>query len=243
MPTNSQYYFNGVNLGAYGIINNLVRPMPPRRIDTAEISGKDGTVIRNSRLDQIEISMLLWITDLLPSERRDIIHEIAGHLMVDAVKPLQFDDDDGLYYLAMPKGDIQPIYYPTALCIPLVFLAPDPVMYGQSVAVTVSSGSSVSFNVGGNYPTYPQISSSNAVRGSGNVWGLALEDGTYSCVLLNDASSHSVSINAGSRAVTVDNTPNMITLSSDWLDFTPGNHAIAMSGTGTATVSWTERWL
>jgi hypothetical protein len=118
------------------------------------------------------------------------------------------------------------------------------VAYGAARTVTVPSGGSVEFNVGGTYKTMPRITANAARDSSSLVWGLRLDGGDFVHVATGSNAVKSVLIDCAERICTVAGAVALPTLDSDWLELEPGTHTLAMdNGTGAATVVFTERWL
>ena len=112
------------------------------------------------------------------------------------------------------------------------------------MTLTVPSGGSISFNVGGTYRARPRITASAVRDSSSQVWGLKLDNADFVHVVTGSASARSVDIDCDGRTCIVNSSTSMITLDSDWLELAPGTHTLVMDkGTGAATVKYRERWL
>lgn len=235
--------FGGYELTEHFIVSDLVRSYLPRSSSMVKVDGRDGELFRSVSLDRLEISMTAtYIGD--PASRSDALRELALHLNTYEPARLEISDDGGKYYLAVASGGSVERFI-GAETVELVFEAPDPAMYGDEVTVTVPSGGSVTFEVGGNAATHPTIGA-NAVRdATTKLWGLRLDGGDYIRVETNSGSARWVDIDCEKRTVTVDSVWRTIpTLNSDWLVFEPGEHVLVNDqGTGIATVRYTERWL
>ena len=121
------------------------------------------------------------------------------------------------------------------LVVPM--LVKDAAMYGETKSATV--GTTYSYvNIGGNYPADVLISCEEATPSSSNLWGVRFDNKGYMRVPVTQASS--VSIDAASREVKVNNATSMITLDSDWAKLEPGRHSVKIdAGSGSATITWT----
>ena len=63
-------------------------------------------------------------------------------------------------------------------------------------------------------------------------------------VKLSSSSTRRVEIDGTARIAKVSGALDMITLDSVWLELAPGSHTLVMDkGTGSAVVTWRERWL
>lgn len=177
-------------------------------------------------------------------ERRNAFSTLGMWLDVDEPKKLVLPDTPDRYYMAVPNGSLDLTRYIEAETASVTFDIVDPIAYGREVTITVPSGSSVTFNVGGTYKTRPRISATATRNSSSLVYGLKLDDANYVHVATGSASARTVSIDCEKRTCIVNSSVSMITLDSNWLEFAPGGHTLAMdNGTGDATVTYFERWL
>lgn len=122
----------------------------------------------------------------------------------------------------------------------LSFVASDPVRYGESMSRVASR--SASFDVGGTHAADVRIEVRNA-RGDGGTFALSM-NGVTVAVPLGGGSAHAVSLDLVSRTCRVDGGASGITLDSRWPVVTPGRWVAEVArGSGTATISWTQRYL
>lgn len=168
---------------------------------------------------------------------------VAALLRSDGPAPLSLAP--GIYRLAVLQGATDLEFNTYSAHANLTFLCPDPVAYGNERSVTVPSGGSATFAVGGTYPTKPAISAAQAVRdGSALVWGLRLDDADQLQVATGSASAKPVALDCQARTCTVDGSVALPTLASDWFELSPGTHTIANNkGSGACTVTFRERWV
>lgn len=241
----TQVIFDGVNLSDSFAITDVARPDPELEPDTRSVPGMDGIIMAGANLGSVTIEMTLTAVGRTKQERTEAMHALTAFLnKTDEPRPLSFTDEDGLYRMAVPVSGGSRKGFFRADSKRVVFLVPDPILYGKERTATVPSGGTAYIHVGGTYKTRPKITAQSAVRSSENLWGVRLDDGDYSYVAIPTSSASEVSIDSQSRAVTVSGSTSMITLSSDWLELEPGEHIISMTqGTGAASVSWVERWL
>lgn len=239
MSTRTMVTFDGVDLTADYVASNLRESLLPRTLSTVKVPGRDGSLYTGSQLSQRTIAMTLTARAGTPAGRQAAARALAAALDVDGPRPLAIGHDGGLYWLAVPSSPSTAKRYLGATSFEVEFTALDPVMYGEHRSVTVPSGSSLTFTVGGSYPTMPTVRASASP--SGGVWRLMLEDGSYLSVAL-----------AGTRAIVCDCAKRILTVAgdvwplvpdADWLVLAPGQHTLTMTGTGAATVEWDERWL
>lgn len=212
-----------------------------------------GAFLMGLRRKAPEVSMTLYAFGST-SERREAAHVLASWLDVDGPRELAFGDDGGLVYMAVPSGTDAPKSFADAESASVSFLIPEPVMLGETgraqaympLSVTESHGPvSPVVMVGGTAPARMVITSEDASRDSSTgLWGVRLDDGDYARVEIPVSTPSSVTIDCTARTATVNGSPALLTLDSDWLEMSPGRHVISLDeGHGTADVSWRERWL
>lgn len=235
--------FNGYDLTSAFIVGNLVRQKLLRTHNLIEVAGRDGQIFGGSSLDPIEITMTLTYIDNNPQTKSEGMRILAGMLNVDEPKQLAFEEDGGLYYMAIPNGgDIA--RYVGAEQIEITFTCPDPAMYGETKTITVPSGGTVTFEVGGTTYTKPTFTANATRDSSSQLWGLRLDNSDYIQIATGSASAVSVVCDCEKRTLKVGNTQTLPTLTSDWFVLTPATHTLKNDvGTGAATVVFTERWL
>lgn len=236
--------WDGHDLTDFFIVSDVVRPSPSRRLSTQKVPGRDGSVVRESTWGDLSITMTVSTFAHGHAKRREELRRLMGWLDVEEPRRLEFADDGGLYYEAIPSNGGKRSDWLNADSIDLKFLVPSPAMFGQTKTVTVPSGGTVSFEVGGTYPTAPTIVAASAVRGTSNLWGLRLDSGDFLRWQLASSAPRAIACDCETREATVAGALALPTLDSDWLSLEPGQHTLAMDvGTGAAVVSWVERWL
>lgn len=240
----TKVYFGGFELTEDFLAVDVSRPYPAHDVETREVSGRDGAMIVESRLEPIEIGMTLVCKYNERHRRREAMRRLMEALDVDSPARLEFSDDMGLWYEAVPNGGGDRASWFMAEGVELGFLVPDPVMWGESRKVAVPSGGTVSVRVGGTRPARPVISATGAARSSGNVWGVTdVTTGAFTRVSLG-ASTHTVEIDCEEHTCRVDGALRAATLTSDYLALSPGVHSLRMDGTASgATIEFVERWL
>lgn len=237
-------YFDDVELTERFILSDLSRPIPGNSVDVLDVPGMDGVLIKSAKIASGKISFTLWPHWMDSSGLREAVREIAALMAVDEPRRLSFSDDGNLYYMAIPDGGMEVRELADAFAVECSFVVPSPAMYGETRSVTVPSGGSVSFAVNGTYPAKLVVEASSAVRGTSDLWGIRLDSGLYSHVKLANGNATAVKIDATSRKVSVASATKLMTIGSDWLELTPGEHTLANDyGTGACTATWVERWL
>lgn len=220
------------------------RGVASQNVQTVEVPGRDGCTARGMTYGCPPV-VLVFIVD--PTDRAGVLEarrELTALLSVREPKRLEFGCDDGLYYMAMPSGDVNWTQFVHTGKLEVPFLVPSPAMYGAVREAVVPSGGSVTVEVGGTYPTAPKLAADAAVRGSGNVWGVRLDDGDFVHVATGNSSARRVYVDCEARTANVNGSATVPTLDSDWLELVPGEHVLRNDqGTGACTVTWQERWL
>ena len=207
-----------------------------------DVPGRNGAVFGGTKAQPVDVSMRLWSLAKTRVERQQDVRTLASWLAVDEPRPLYLGDEGGLWRMAIPAGTFDVSAYLNAESIPVTFRCLDPVLYGETEAVEVPSGGSVSFRVGGTAPTFPTVTADAAFEdGTAGYWQLWLDEQTH-LDADTGAAATSVSADCGRRVLLVGGLVQMLQTDADWLRLTPGTHTIRMVGTGAASVEWVERW-
>lgn len=237
--------FDGIRISDYFDVIDVTRPNPATTSATTEVSGMDGLVLTGSTLGTATITVAILLRETTVSARRARMREAWRLLHTRDERPLEFSEDEGLYYMAKLDGDMPFKEYVRSGRLDVNFTAFDPAMYGRRMSVTVPSGGSVSFVVDGNYPTYPRITGSvNGANQTGNLWGIRLDDGDNMRVPMGGTSAKQIDIDCATRACKVAGLITLPTMQSDWLRLDVGTHTLRNDvGSGACVVTWDERWL
>jgi len=234
--------FNGNVISDHFLVADVQRPPVGRDNVMTEVSGMDGSLITGSTMPQATITVLIVISDAGVTERREAIRTLMG--MVHTTEParLEFASDNGRYYMAMLDGDVPFTEHVRSGLVELNFVTEKPLLYGNDVvSVTIPSGGSETFTVGGTYRTRPIIAASSATA-SGGLWGLRLDDGDTMRVSVSGTKP--VRIDCEERTVFVNDTLVPLNMAYDWFELEPGQHKIQNDvGTGACTVTWREMWI
>ena len=239
------FVFDGVDLSqTFEVLDISAPAIAPVTADLRQALGMDGAAYAGSTLGPMEIAVKVRVATQT-IDQRDIQQALA-----DAVAPLRTDGPKALS-LAQGRSRMAILANDTALefesysaICELKFLCPDPVAYGEQVTKTVPSGGSLTFEVGGTYPTRPTITASAVRNASALVWGLKLDNSDFIHVATGSGSARSVAIDCEKRTLKIAGAAALPTLDSDWLELSPGTHTLSMDyGTGAATVKYHERWL
>ena len=204
----------------------------------------DGSMMRGMRLGSVDITVALVTRPVRGETARDALSDLLAWLDVDEPKRLALSADHGLWRLAVPSGAPQIGDTEWEDKVTVTFTQPDPILYGIKREVTIPSGGTLQFAVGGDYPTKPTISSDAAVRSaSTQQWGVRLDDGDMMRVAVPVSTASTVEMDCDARTCAVNGATTIPTINSDWFVMEPGTHTIRNDmGTGACTVSWFERW-
>lgn len=236
--------FDGHELSHDYYVSDLRDPLLVRTIGMQDVPGRDGSIFTGVRLAPKTITLRFTCVSKRMEARRAAGRRLAALLAVSEPKPLQISIDDGLYYMAVPQSADDAAQWVNATSFEVAFECPDPVAYGVERVITVPSGGSVAFEVGGTYPTMPVVSASAAANGSGGFWRITKEDGSYIMAIIpNGISTAPVVADCLARTLKVNSNTDLLVPQADWLVLEPGEHTLTMTGSGVATVTFNERWL
>lgn len=238
----TRVWFDGTELTEHYLCSDLARPLLPRSVGTQGVGGLDGEVFTGASLSPRTVRLTLTTVCRDMARRQAWSRRLASALAVDGPRPLRLSIDDGLWLMAVPTSDGDATRRLAATSFDVTFQCPDPVFIGEERTVTVPSGGSVSFRVGGTWPTSPTVEVSGASAGTDGLWRLALEDGRY-LLARPTARGSALSFDCAGRTLRVDGATALLAPEASWLRLAPGTHTLAMAGSGTATVRFTERWL
>lgn len=240
----SAVMWDGEELGAgWTFVSDRREQLLPTDVATVDVPGRDGALFGGVTRAVRQVTLALYVLGPV-GERAPHVRELAARLAVDGPRPLMFSDEAPLWRMAVPNAESESeVYYDAEGYTDVEFVCPDPWLYGEERSVTVPSGGSVTFTVGGTAPTWPTITAS-ATGSSQGAWILRLDDsskGIYAAIA--SGVTRPVVADCDARTLTVNDATSMLAPSYDWPELTPGTHTLAMTqGTGAATVTWTERW-
>lgn len=249
--------FNGVNLNDLFVVSDLVRPFMMRTIETTEVDGRDGAIYRSARYNQIDITMRLTFLSEDKNERVMALANLVKVLDVDEPTPLYISDDNGWYYLAIPKGgDIS--RWVGAESFPLTFTCPDPARYGEEVDREIAASTNPRVNaVGGNIETWPVLTFTAQVTNIarplivpfyGNSLTSRIEEGTRLVLTFPSTGTWKVTVDTETRSVTAVKGATSVLLVPDvttvFRPFKPGYDYLTAEGPSLSMrAKYHERWL
>ena len=237
--------FDGHDLGTLFTCGDPDMSILDFRPDLETVPGRNGSAFLGSTLGDASVAFKITVTGASAAGRRAAFSTLGSWLLVDEPKHLVLPDTPDRYYLAVPSGSLDIERYVDGETAVLSFDLVDPVAYSVTErTVTVPSGGSVTFDVGGTYPASPRVQATAVRSSSSLLWGIKLDGGDYMHVATGSASGRAVVADCASHTLTVSNSAALMTVDSDWLELAPGSHTLSMdNGTGAATVTFRERWL
>lgn len=237
-----------VNLNAAGMrVDTVVRPLAPFNPESHESLGTHGEIVMPALARNPVIEIDLYVLGN-SQQRREAFRRIAGMIHdKDAVR-LEFGDDGGRYYHVVPTGTVTPTDYIDSSFARLSFKSLYPWMFGETKQVEFGS-SYVTFNVGGNTPTWfrtPDGSSQSGSTSSGVFIIGRNNTDRVRFVLSDSATSFSnFTIDFETRQASIDGSVAVPATNSRWYSLKPGSNKVSCNEytTGTFTLEFTERWL
>ena len=236
---------DGVALPSEFKVAVLERPFATPTPVTQFVHGGGRYALRGVDLVPPQISFRVIAREMTAAQRQARADALAPLLVRDGAVRVAFGSDGGRYYEAVPSGPLDLHQFVSSGSVDVTMTCLEAAMYGDEKVATVPSGGSVTFEVGGTYPTKPTITAASAVRNSSSLlWGVRLDGGDFLHVETGSSSSRSVVLDCAAGTCKLAGAAHMATLDSDWFEMRPGSHTVRMdNGTGAAVVRWQERWL
>lgn len=211
--------------------------------ETLTVNGMDGVAVLGSSIGSREITVYLMLDDGDIADRREELRLLFGLIDLSEEHRLYISSDNGRYYIAKLNGEQTLNEKTRSSRIALNFLAASPYLHGETQHITIPSGGTVTFNVGGTQTTYPRITGTVTRDGTTNMWGVRLDGHDVMRVPMS-VSQAAIDIDCDDMSVLVNGSSGMIDTTSYWFELTAGTHTIQnYLGTGEATVEWETRWL
>lgn len=238
------FEYAGHRLDQLFIASNLKVKLPQPTPDLRTVSGRDGQAVQGATLGVGTISVELSKTTGTDAERRAAYSQLWAWLNIKSPQPLRLGSTSDPYYLVMPSSGGDVTRYIKAETVTAEFTIIEPARFGATRTASLSGSTAQNITVAGTYPTWLKIESTNATRNASGLWGVQVDNQDYVCVALPTAAASVVTIDSAEHLAEVDGAAIMITLDSDWLRLEPGTHSVKINkGSGSATISWVERWL
>lgn len=238
--------YDGFDLTRYAFVR-VERPVGPSlRVETEQVPGRNGSVLTSLQLDELTITAHCTLRRKYYHRWERVRMELAKAFSKMGERVLTLPDEPGLYRMAtasLTANVTTPLEPPVTFDVE--FTCHDPVAYGIERTVAIPADGYVMFEVGGMLPVGVRVEAGAAVRDSSTgLWAVQFDDGSSLRVALASSAARKVEIDSVTRTVRVANATDMVTLDSTWPKLEPGTHAARRYlGTGTATLSWIERYL
>lgn len=230
--------FGGIDLTPYLLVTKVTRPIVPKvRLDETEVPGMDGTHVRATGLEPVEIAVDCNIVggslDEVAEARAVLASALSG-----GQKALVLDDAPERYMLARYRGGAEQGRNAHMPNLTLGFYCADPAAYGQRRSEQVSA-SQRAVAAGGNHRAYPTVTCRPP---AGSSWTITnVSTGRFVRVEASFTGAQTVVLDMRAERCTVNGADWPVTVASDFFSL-DGVQQIKTSG-GTATLEWEERWL
>ena len=235
-------YFDGTAFEDLGIVVERVHDeLPEMQVSSVDRPGLHGAGVVSMKLGEREIVLECRALEGKWQDFDDLMVRLYKLIVTKDERKLQLRNRPGQYYMAhytsYSEGDR--VGYTGVGGFELTFTASDPCRFGENRSVVVrSSDGTVRFGIGGTDRCDMRISAQNAIR-DGSVWTMELNGKPFKIPL--QAGSHAIEIDCTLHTVKVDGEMGGVTLDTDWPSMDPGRWRASVSS-GTATMSWTQRY-
>lgn len=230
--------FNGVDLTPL-VAYRVHRPvLPPVSVSTETVSGRHGETFRRARLEGYDLAVDMWIRTRDRHRVAEIRHRLAAALWTDEPAPLCLPDDPTRYLLAVVTGDTDLGAIWAMPGATVRFHVCDPVSYGRRRSAALEAGSS-SLDTGGTWETLPVITATPA-EGVHSWRVTRVSTGEY-VEVVRDFDGERLVLDVETERATVGGQTVGVTTGSDFFALY-GRETLQVSS-GTAAVTWRERWL
>ena len=238
--------YDGFNLSQYAYIRLERQPGPSMQASTQEVPGRAGAVFLGGSLEPLVVVAHCTLKREYEGAWDGLRDTLAAAFCSTAEKDLTLPDEGGRVRKAVSSFTsvvTEPVTSPVEFDI--TFTDYRVAATGTSKTVSVPSGSTVTFSVGGTLPPALQILATSAVRNaSTGLWGLTFDNVYTVHVETGSASARRVEIDCDKRICKVAGALSMIKLDGVWPELGPGTHSVRIDqGTGTAVLTLHERWL
>jgi predicted phage tail component-like protein len=233
--------YGGVDLTRFGTVEGVDRDaLGTVRVQTADVPGMDGTRFLGATIAPLAISARIRVVAADKAAMRGVVRQLAGALRSDGPQALTISDEPSVEWMAVTQScKVTDELLGTCL-VAVTWTCPDPA--ARSTAESTAAGGEAC-QVGGTYQTRPTITVTGAAGDSDGLLTVTDDGGRVLTVALGSTTGATVVLDCGSRLATVDGAIAPISLDSDWWAWEPGAHSAAVTaGSGTASVSWHDRW-
>lgn len=243
-------YFNGIDFDAYFRILAIRRDILPKiKPNLMELEGRDGSVeIKESKFEESNIEVDIKIDFDLEDNlgKRNKIRGIASKLFTREVKELKFKDEPDKYYFAKISGEtsLDEIYFSGKAT--LVFVAPDPIAYGQLKEIYWSASSKLQFNLEGSFAVKPKLNFEIGFSFE-NLEIRNEKTGKYIKINRSFSAGDSLEIDFNDKWKARLNgvvIAEYVTIESDFFNLNLGQNTLSKSPNGfSGTMKYRERWI
>ena len=238
----AETYFDGTSFESMGIVVERVHDeLPEMRAEMQEYPGRHGSHVSSLTLAPREIRLECRVLEDTWDDYDALMDELAGWLVTKDERPLILRNHPDQRYLAHYSSfsEGERVGGTGIGGFELTFTASDPLRYGEDRVHVVSGSTAQTFDVGGTDTPDMRIVVANA-RPSDGVLTLTINDTDLSVAITGTSR---IELDCVSHRVLVNNNASGVTLDSVWPDFAPGRWTVKIkAGTGTATLSWTQRY-
>lgn len=234
--------FDGHLLNSLFFIGTMSIGMPAFEPDEWQVSGR-GSVIGGTHVAGPTHAITLVAkpgNDLLAT-----MGTLMEWLDVDSPRPLVISTE-GKTRMAIPTGNVTVEDPDEPDTVTVEFLQPDPLCYGETRTLTIPASGTLAFTTGHPHCDMRIETQAAVRRASDSRYGFSFDGGAHELyVVLPRAASVPVTIDCVAGTATVDGSPALTTLDSDWPELGAGQHTVVMDASGTgvgpATLTITER--
>lgn len=232
--------FNGHDLGALMSVSSVSRSVAPSyNFTQTTVAGHNGAYVVNGGLEVLEIDV---IGNLRAHNIEHVTRQrrlLASMLQTSDVAKLILPDEIDKYYMAYYKGGADLSRNAHRPQVTLTFLCPDPVAFGQEREQTITTTQTV-VNAGGTYKSYPTITATPA---SGQTYWqiMNVTTGEFVKVFANFTGAQTITLDTEKQRAIINKSDVAVDINSDFFAI-EGAQTLKVSS-GSATMTWCERWL
>ncbi len=231
------------SFGEYDLSSRLIctkvsrQIMPARSLTKTSVPGMNGCHVAEQGLEPLEIEVGAALMAMDPNDVADARRELASALC-GSEKRLMLPDEPELSYLARFEGGGGLDRLFNCPSSTLTFLCADPIAYGAARAASVGTGNTT-VAAGGTYKALPTVTCKPA---SGSSWQVTnVTTGDFVRVDAAFTGSQVVVLDMAKERCTVNGADHAVALASDFFAL-EGTQTLKVSS-GSATLTWEERWI
>ncbi len=230
--------FDGTDLRDFFHIGFDRSILPSVRVETIDISGRDGAVFQRASLEPLSIPAFFRWKRLQAYDIADRRRLVASLLYREKPCKLILPDEIDKYYMAIIEGSTALDSLSKNSKTYVTFTCPDPVAYGRKVNTTMTTRSKGV--VGGTYKTRPIFRCTPA---TGSYYKITnVKTGEFVQVNASFDGTQALVIDCEQQKTTLNGVNYPVTFTSDYFCFEPGSYEVT-ANSGSATIEWRERWV